>query len=305
MNEYELLKALRSSGYRTLVTGRAGATQYANGAVGHNVPNYLHAAEQRHAIWFVQRGILNTSTDDMLKAVNAMGYGFAHQTISGNFSNTLGKSAAEMSEADAFFVQGFARTYVDLRGAGYADRLDKYASELTRALSWLVQNKANLVALAGDAPNRLLFDAIALRVGGRLVGHSMAMSEGWDLVSRAMQTQNFNGYFVEKGGWDSSYNAVSCLNLGWLILDEPDAFAKNTMLAAYKKAVEWEATRIKPTGEVDATGNTRTGLGQETTLWGDDKGINYAEVALSFYQASVLLDAKYATTADRIVGFAS
>jgi hypothetical protein len=42
----------------------------------------------------------------------------------------------------------------------------------------------------------------------------------------------------------------------------------------------WERTRIKPTGEVEVSGNTRTGLGQEQMM-GHPKGVNYHEVALA------------------------
>jgi hypothetical protein len=44
--------------------------------------------------------------------------------------------------------------------------------------------------------------------------------------------------------------------------------------------MDWQRTRIRPTGEVEVSGNTRTGVGKEVFM-GRPKDVNYHEVALA------------------------
>ena len=50
-------------------------------------------------------------------------------------------------------------------------------------------------------------------------------------------------------------------------------------MAAIDRAVRWELGRVGPDGRIDATGNTRTGLGQERWM-GHEKGVNQSEITL-------------------------
>ena len=45
------------------------------------------------------------------------------------------------------------------------------------------------------------------------------------------------------------------------------------------RAVAWERGRVRPDGQVDVAGNTRTGLGQEQWM-GHNKGVNLSEITL-------------------------
>ena len=88
--------------------------------------------------------------------------------------------------------------------------------------------------------------------------------------------------FLEKGGHDSSYQAVAALKLQVWVLHFPD----QKLEAAIDRAVRWELGRVGPDGQVDVAGNTRTGLGQEQWM-GHEKGVNYSEVTacLLYYYA--------------------
>ena len=74
--------------------------------------------------------------------------------------------------------------------------------------------------------------------------------------------------------------------------------------AALPAAVAWELTRIKETGEVDVTGNTRTGVGKEIGYTGQPKKVNYTEVvlALTFY-GLVHQDPAALAAADRVFAY--
>ena len=50
----------------------------------------------------------------------------------------------------------------------------------------------------------------------------------------------------------------------------------------------WEQTRIKPTGEVEVAGNTRTGVGKEPSKSGVPKQVNYGEVSQTLWDHGAL-----------------
>jgi len=74
--------------------------------------------------------------------------------------------------------------------------------------------------------------------------------------------------------------------------------------AALPAAVAWELTRIRATGEVDVTGNTRTGVGKEKSYSGQPKNVNYNEVVLALtYYGLVRHDADALAAADRVFAY--
>jgi len=69
-------------------------------------------------------------------------------------------------------------------------------------------------------------------------------------------------------------------------------------------SVAWELTRILPTGEVDVSGNSLTGVGKETYM-GKPKNVNYVEVELALLYFAVTSDSKESLeAADRVFQFA-
>jgi hypothetical protein len=78
-------------------------------------------------------------------------------------------------------------------------------------------------------------------------------------MTHALTMRDQNGVFLEKGGRDSSCDVVSILMGQLLALHLP----LPALEAALPAAVAWQISRILPCGEVDVTGNTRTGVGKE------------------------------------------
>ena len=103
--------------------------------------------------------------------------------------------------------------------------------------------------------------------------------------------------FIERDGRDSSYNVVSIFYGQALALHVP----LPEFEAALPAAMAWQLTRIKETGEVDVTGNTRTGVGKEKSYSGEPKKVNSNEVifALTYY-GLVHKDAAALAAADRV-----
>ena len=308
VNEYTLLKTLnRYDLYRRLLDLRAsGIVVSQDGAVGRNTAGYMSAAFQRDVVWLLMRSIANGNTQDLDATVLALKYAFRYQTQEGNFKNTLGYDAKTAVGADAFFIQAFARIHTVLQAGnkGYASRLDSFKPNLVRALRWLRGNSKELLRQDGKATNRLLFDAIALTLGGQIVADQAAQELGQSFLDTALSNQRPDGSFDEHDGSDTSYQAVSILNLGGLLLNERQSARKAKLAQAYCRAVQWEASKVSSTGEVSVVGNSRTGSGQEM-FFGKPKDVNYYEVILSFYQASAICNAAYANVADSILRFAT
>jgi hypothetical protein len=120
----------------------------------------------------------------------------------------------------------------------------------------------------------LLFDALAYGLSGILANDAELKQLGRRFVDLAMtRYRQSDGVFLEKGGPDSSYQAVAALKLQvWIV-----HFPETKLEPAIDRAVAWELGRVGPDGRIDVTGNTRTGLGQERWM-GHEKDVNLSEV---------------------------
>ena len=58
---------------------------------------------------------------------------------------------------------------------------------------------------------------------------------------------------------------------------------KQALYAMLQRANAWLASRVRPDGTLDATGNTRTGLAQEKTRGGKIKKVSYGQTMRAFY----------------------
>jgi hypothetical protein len=106
-----------------------------------------------------------------------------------------------------------------------------------------------------DAANRLFFHAGAYGFSGALLGNQHLIELGRRLAAQGMAAQRGDGVFLEMGGYDSSYQGVSLLQFQQYTLHFPDPAADAALLLG----AQWEVTRILPSGEINTSGNTRTG----------------------------------------------
>ncbi len=165
--------------------------------------------------------------------------------------------------------------------------LDALRPQLARALAWLGQNTAELNRQDRLATNRLFFDALAFSLNGRILGDAQLRATGDTFTRAGLANQRPDGTFNEHKGADTSYQAVSILNVAGLLVYAEDHTLRARLADALRRGVAWERERIGADGEVAVEGNSRTGLGQEQFL-GKPKDVNYAEVGLAMLYASVL-----------------
>lgn len=144
-----------------------------------------------------------------------------------------------------------------------------------KALDFIHGGVETIMEGTSHAPNRIINGAKALGLGGLMLDDPALVAQAHRLMKYAIGLRDADGVFLENGGRDSSYNIVSVLFGQVLTMHVPMPEAE----AAFGDAVRWQISRILPNGEVDVTGNTRTGVGIAP------KNVNYSEVcqALTLY----------------------
>lgn len=309
-SEYEMAKALFGvPEFRQLLRSKAEPLIVnGSGAVGRNVADFTDVAAQRDAGWLMLMGLADADAVYVEKAIRAVEYAFEHQHPQGYFQNGLGVAASKAVNADTFFLQAYGRIYWLLKASSfkgaYLSRLDGLNANLQRALTWLRHNTDEMRRQDGKTANRLAFDALAFLLNGKILGDSALMEVGIGFLNDVLALQTPQGFFLEKGGYDSSYQAVTLMNLAAILPVLDSENLRQETILSMGKGQNWLKSRILANGQVSAIGNTRTGEGQET-FFGKTKDINYAEVAMSLFSWSVIADDQQAQALARnVVNFA-
>lgn len=232
---------------------------------------------------------------------------FAHQRADGGFTAELrpnGKSAREGAaavETAFFFLQELGRAILVIRQSPHEEhfraRIDALMPRLRRAADFINAGYDDIFRTTSHAANRIIIAAKAFGLCGLVLGDESMIEKSRGLMAHALTLRDEEGVFLEKGGRDSSYNVVSILFGQVLALHVP----MPEFEAALPRAMEWQLSRVLPSGEVDVRGNTRTGVGKEVSYHGDPKNVNYPEVVLALtYYGTVHGDARALDAAERV-----
>jgi hypothetical protein len=257
-----------------------GARPDADGMAGYNRDGFKSPEFQAGAMHYLVRAVVRRDERCVAEGWNAIEATFRYQTEEGGF----GRKGAPHGgpSAVAFWLAELDQAILILQqsefGPKYKDRIERLLPKIHAAARWLAQPeyRARLKRDDAETPNRLLFDALAYGLSGVLTGDDQLKHLGRQFVDLAMaQYRESDGVFLEKGGHDSSYQAVAALKLQvWTVY-----FPDQKLEAAADRAVRWELARVGPDGSVDVTDNTRTGHGQEQWM-GHEKDVNLSEITL-------------------------
>jgi hypothetical protein len=279
-----------------------GARPDAEGMASYNKDGFKSPEFQAGAMHYLVRAIVRRDERCVAEGWNAIEATFRYQTEAGGF----GRKGAPHGgpSAVAFWLAELDQAVLVLRdselGPKYKERIKSLLPKIHKAARWLAlpSNRTRLKHDDADAPNRLLFDALAYGLSGVLCGNDELKQTGRRFVDLAMaQYGTSDSVFLEKGGWDSSYQAVATLKLLVWTLYFPD----RKLNAAVARAIRWELSRVGPEGDIDVAGNTRTGLAQEQWM-GHPKGVNLSEIALCLlYQFARTGDKDALAAARRVV----
>ena len=299
VSEYELLKRFPP----LLLQGiGAGGRPDGEGLVGANRGHWYEAGMQRGGMW-----TLIAAADDAWRAVGAT---FARQLDDGGFASnptpdaTRPPDLAGRAQTAFFFLQELAHALLVLRESPLAPhftgRIAALEPKLRRAAAFASADFDTLIRNNRKAANRILIAAKAFAFCGVLLDDEPLRTAARRLIGVALEQRDpATGAFLENGGLDSSYNAVSLLFAEVILLHFPHA----ELAAALPAAMKWQGTRIQSTGEVSAEGNSRTGVSKETYL-GHPKNVNYSEVALALAFLGLAYDEPETfALADRVFAF--
>jgi len=285
-----------------------GAKPNDKGWTGHNQTDFRSPEFQCGAMHYLVRAIVRQDERCIDEGWTAIDAAFREQNNAGGFSRP--GSPRGGPSAAAIWLAELDQAVLILRESRFAPkykkRIDDLLPKIRKTARWLAEprHQEQLKLADVDSPNRLLFDALAFGLSGVLLEDAAAELKaelkqlGRRFVDLAMaKYRESDGVFLERGGPDSSYQAVAALKLQIWTLYFPDP----KLEAAADRAVRWELGRIGADGRIGVAGNTRTGLGQERWM-GHEKDVNQSEVTLCLlYYYARTGDAGVLAAARRIV----
>lgn len=284
--EFEVLRAFPPGRLAAL---SAGDRPDAHGFTGGNrgLGKWLEAGPQRGSCRGVIAAVVAgdlAAADDCWRGIETA---FAHQRDDGGFeaeTRPNGESARPLAaavETSFFFLQELGRAILVIREspheAHFHDRIAVLEPRLRKACRFMASGYDTILPHHGHAVNRVIIAAKAFGTCGLVLKDDALVAQCRKLIAYALTRRDEAGVFLEKGGRDSSYNAVSILFGEVLALHLP----LPEFDAALPAAVAWQVSRVRETGEIEVGGNTRTGVGKEPGFDGKPKGVNYNEVILA------------------------
>lgn len=284
----------------------------AKGLCGANRLNgsWLEAGPQRGSCRAVIAAVVAGDLAAADEAWRGIDVAFAHQRDDGGFEAEIrpngasARSHAAAVETAFFFLQELGRAILVIREspheAHFHHRIAALEPKLRRACAFMAAGADTIIPKSGHTVNRTIIAAKAFGTCGLVLHDDTLVATARKFIAHALTRRDPDGVFIEKGGRDSSYNVVSIYFGQVLALHVP----LPEFEAALPAAVAWQLTRIKETGEVDVTGNTRTGVGKEKSYTGQPKKVNYNEVVLALtYYGIVHQDPAALAAADRVFAY--
>jgi hypothetical protein len=171
---------------------------------------------------------------------------------------------------------------------------------LNRGYIWLKTQDNILRAADIDSPNRLFFDALAFSACGHLFGDNSALNLVESYIAYAAELAHIEGYFIEKGGWDTHYQSVAINQGNDLLLSGYNGAQKILLSDILYQGAKWLAARVDSAGIVHSEGNTRTCWSGETIL-NSEKMVDPREIWRALQYTGVMRkDASLQKAASRV-----
>ncbi|MEI8348971.1 MAG: hypothetical protein WCI77_02360 [Candidatus Omnitrophota bacterium] len=274
------------------------------GMLDRNRQGWLHPRFQMPAALYLIVAASQGSesrANDAWRAIDAV---FERQTEAGNFQlgSFNGKKPGRMDDLSgvSFWLNSLCHAILVVQqsdmAAAFDERIKVLMPKIKKTAYWLADGCDELKSYDVQAANRLFHDANAFGFSGLLLNDENLKSIGRDFLEAGLKLQREDGVFMEKGGHDSGYQAVSLM----LLQSYAIYFPEERLNQAIERGIKWELSRVKDNGEIEVAGNTRTGLGQEE-FFGKIKDVSYESAVLAFlYYAGRTGSQDTTATAERI-----
>jgi hypothetical protein len=273
--------------------------------------------KKNSTVWFIElqrfggddvtAAIYANRSNLLLNGENIFNWGFSKQTADGGFNNCSNCIPPRQGTGDPFhstsmFVEAVARCLILMRQSPnfvtYQSYFNQTVSKLVRVASWLLEPSVLARGIQNNMPythRRYILAAalgqIALLTSNRSLQqqfYSQAAAFAEDGLSR----QNSSGFNIEKGGYDSSYNAVGLYHACNYLVVCPDTSLQQKLANMLSKSFAWQLERMNPNGSANLTGNTRVTADNKTDEKGRsgyDKNYDYKLTIYALEMGSVLL----------------
>lgn len=241
------------------------------GAMGRNRQGYFHVRFQMGLHHLAHHAIASQSQTFLTQFVSALEYAFGRYTNDGSFqlvippeiTNEGQPSPTDLASGVAFFISSAGSGLLAIRTSTWGQKtaqlqpfvqqLEAIEQMLAPTLEYLLKQRQLLETADQKAPNRLLINATAFMTLGQLLKDQAACNEARQLIAIAISQIHPDGYFIEGGGYDSSYNGVATATLLRLAIMENS----DKLQEIAKRALDWQLTRIASDGEILTAGNAR------------------------------------------------
>jgi len=132
---------------------------------------------------------------------------------------------------------------------------------------------------AGNAPytHRRYVVGAAPGPTGASTGDRALLVRTHPVLEDGLSRQRSDAVNPQPGGYDSSYQMTGIVFAEHWAINLPDDPLTPRIRTMIQRGLRWEATRVLPSGEVSAEGNTRT-AGQERARDGITKSVAYSRV---------------------------
>lgn len=297
-SEYELLRKFPPSILNSMAEkGKVDA----NGYVGTHARygSWFESGMQRGGCWYLIAAVVTGNAENAEDAWRSVETTFAHQIEDGGFlsvqkpNDEKPRTFNDRVETAYFYLQELGHALLVIKDSPmeprFHDRIEALKPKIRRACAFIQSGYDGILVKVGGpngTANRLMIAAKAFGLCGVLLEDDVLKATSRRLVAEALRRRDPDGVFLERSGRDSSYNSVAMFmgEVIGLYLHDPK------LDAAIARAMIWQRTRIKPTGEVEVGGNTRTGIGKEAGISGTPKGVNYHEVAMTLLYYGFIYD---------------
>jgi len=262
---------------------------------------------------WIASGVAMTNKDSIRWGLKILDWGWARMEADGSFKHPDNYHSA------SFFIEATAHSILLLENspwrAEFASQLAAFKPKLFAATRWMIRpdidaanwpDDAHYPKIFGDRryAHRRFLDAAALGEVAVLFNDQPLMEKSVWLIRNGIAFQQPEGVNPERGGHDTSYQALGLLYACRYFQIVADDKMRAEMKPLLDKGFNWLKSRVQPDGSIDGTGNTRTGPAGELGRNGKPKQLDYHTTAMVFaHWAQLTGDADLGKLAQRVFDF--
>jgi hypothetical protein len=262
---------------------------------------------------WVAAGLASGDKDKVRWGLKILEWGFSRMEPDGEFKHP------DCYHSASFFVEAVVHVILMLEAspwrAEFAATLESFKPRLLVAARWMIRpdidalnwpDDRNYPRIFGERryAHRRFLDAAAIGGTGLIFQDKPLIDKGIWLIRNGIALQQPDGVNPERGGPDTSYQALGLVYACRYYQTIADDAMRAEMIPTLEKGYAWLLGRIQADGDIDGTGNTRTGDSGEPSRDGKPKRLDYQTTAVAIAcWAQLTLNPELDVTAERVFEF--